>query len=130
MAESELLAIVNSNPKVTLDKTLNTINTNVNSIKSSNLINSGSSVKSIQRGIVKTPVSGGNFPLTSVTVPISTVKISKCILLLDGMYSDMSPAVLRSASNTSLVITDIFNSSLIATNGNAMTFSWQLIEFY
>lgn len=82
-------------------------------------------VKSIQRGIISPPAS----TVSSISVGISSVTASKCMVILNTShnYDDARPtAVLSSLSSTTLTVT----SSYSWTSNNILAISWQVIEFY
>ena len=105
----------------------NTINTNVNTMAAKNIILYGSAVKNVLRG---TATGNG---LNTVT--ISSVNPGKCMVLLNGMNSE----VVQAYGETTTYTTGCYVASLAATSlgiylggygSGGRTASWQIVEFY
>ncbi|TKI53550.1 hypothetical protein FC756_23270 [Lysinibacillus mangiferihumi] len=134
------VAIVKTNV-ATVNTNVNTLNTNVGTPTSSassstsgnahaklnwlltNLqtLVSGRVVKSIQRGM------RSREEVPDDTVSISTVDVSKTIVLLDGRKESSNgavPVMLRSLSSTSFTVTSNVGGT------SRYDYSWQVIEFY
>lgn len=102
------------------------INAMIDEVKSTNLINYGSAIKSIQRG--RATVTEAN---TVYRITINSIEPSKSIVLLDGvsMYSTTTAAV-SLPTFYSLTATALEVISSGSRTGSFSQFSWQVIEFY
>ena len=113
-----------------LSNNLTTVKTDVATVKSSvstlSTTVSGipkSAVKSIQRGVHSGSAT------ENITISISTVNPSKCMVLLQSTRDTTNLPSLVSIASTSFTVTT--SSSVYSTSPNtASPFSWQVIEFY
>lgn len=75
-------------------------------------------VKSVQRGVVKSPSFSGTY-----SVPISTVNTNRSLLIITHLGNDGSVNFTLNSSSFGIAYTGINNHSI-------SNVSWQVIEFY
>lgn len=104
---------------------LSSIYSSISTVNSKlNTLMNGILIKNIQKGVS-----------SSENISISSVNPSKCIVLLNGIYSRTSREVTSAGYHASFVdrVSGPYLNSITTTSINVInegTFSWQVIEFY
>lgn len=111
----------------------------ITNIADKNIITNGSAVKSVQRGTANLVGTGYTSPATyyEVEVTISSVNLSKAVLIFSNNASPDQTATTNEAVRQSLVMGQIINSTTIQFNrvsaestSTQDPISWQVIEYY
>jgi len=116
-----------------IDSRVDTINTNTNFTRNSNLIANGSAVRSVQRGIagIQNATHNPNDIRASRTITISAVNLAKTQIIIDNLPTDKSQ--FGQMGNMTLTSTGIVQQIFTQASGqnNAFqAFSWEIIEYF
>lgn len=106
----------------------------IDTLKSNALLNAGSVVKSVQRGVVSQTMANSGAQ-KETAVEISEINPSKSIALVSARSSSNSVcplSIVKALSATQLTISaSTFQGDGFSGNGtNQHTYGWQVIEFY
>ena len=114
----------------TLSNNVATVKTDVATVKS-NVSTLSTTTNSIPKGAVKSVQRGvhAGSATDNITISISTVNPSKCMVLLQPTRDTTNLPSLVSIASTSFTVTT--SSSVYSSSPNtASPFSWQVVEFY